>query len=193
VPTIIAPEPSSPGSYRTRLICIGVLLTVFALGWANWRAPVLRLASPSANIAAFIVVLLTPAAALVVAFRRPWMRWISVLLLPIAAIAAFLALFAILDYRDVLNRGQDFSFELVRELPQDGYVLRVYRTNGGATTAFGVVVRQERSVLPGIRLVRDVYRRHHADDAQVDRSRPGRFVFDGRASESRTLSPWVWF
>ncbi len=54
------------------------------------------------------------------------------------------------------ENGRDLGFLQLAEAPWNGTAVRLYRTNGGATTAFGVEMRQERDLIPGIRLVRSV-------------------------------------
>jgi hypothetical protein len=54
------------------------------------------------------------------------------------------------------NDGHDRGFAQFAETPWRGSAVRFYRTNGGVTTDFGVVIRQERALLPGLVLVRNL-------------------------------------
>lgn len=67
--------------------------------------------------------------------------------------------------------GHNLSFDQFAETYWKGSFIRLYRTNGGATTAFGVVIRQERTVLPGLLHVRpldDIYPCSSLDATAVD-------------------------
>jgi hypothetical protein len=175
-----------------RLSHIVVLLLVFALAWLNWRYPVVRFAWQPLNYVVFILALLMPAGAVVVAARlRPrWLGWPLATAFTLPALGALiLVLFASMLLLDTLKTG-DPSFTFVRNLSTLNYDLRIYRTNGGATTAFGAVVRQEITLLPGLRLVRDVYNAYPAEDVRVDVLSQGQFAFDGQKT---SLRPLVWF
>lgn len=49
----------------------------------------------------------------------------------------------------------------------------MYRTNGGATTDFGVAVQQEQRAFAGLKLVRHIFGDYHADDVDVEVVAPG--------------------
>jgi len=66
----------------------------------------------------------------------------------------------------------DHSFERIAETHWKGSDIRFYRKNGGATTDFGVVIRQEKTVFPGVLLVRevdDLYPCYSLDATSTDR------------------------
>jgi hypothetical protein len=77
--------------------------------------------------------------------------------------------------------GHDLSFEQFSELPWKGTAIRLYRTNGGATTDYGVVVRQERRLLPGIMLVRTVDSFYHCESIDVETTPSGIRLADRRS------------
>jgi hypothetical protein len=81
--------------------------------------------------------------------RRRWSYWVagffSLLLLPYSLLW-FVA----------IGFGASFSFDPLSQMEWQGSRIRAYQINGGATTDYGVDVRQERSLLPGILLVRRV-------------------------------------
>jgi hypothetical protein len=86
---------------------------------------------------------------------------------------------------------EDGSFMPLRRLPLErGGRLVVYQTNCGATCSFGVVVRHERVLMPGVLLlVRNVFSRYGWDDARVEVTAPDRAIMEG--SEVR-LRRWVY-
>jgi hypothetical protein len=61
----------------------------------------------------------------------------------------------------------------IAEVPGADSSVRMYRINGGATTAYGIVIRQERSVLPGLLLVRNVDTFYPCYSVDLARTRDG--------------------
>ena len=112
----------------------------------------LRFAYAPLNYLAFIAITLAIPVTLGgfgVAARRPWQRWLGLGACVLASIpTGVVALVAVFSLVDTVAQGQDPGFEPIGELQGRGMALRAYRTNGGATTDFGVVLRQERVVLP---------------------------------------------
>jgi hypothetical protein len=131
----------------------------------------LRFTYPPLNYLAFIVLALAiPIALAYVSFnvRYAWARWLVGCLSVLALIpTGILSFFAFLSIIDTAVRGKDASFEPVAELRSGTAIYRAYRTNGGATTDFGIVLRKENILFPGIRYVRSIYSRYHAKDASL--------------------------
>jgi hypothetical protein len=50
----------------------------------------------------------------------------------------------------------DRSFARVAAVPTSRGTIVVYRTNGGALTSFGIVVRQQYTVFPGVLVVHNL-------------------------------------
>jgi len=152
---------------------VGDLTVVYLLICFNLVCPVVRLSFQFANYAAFAFAQLIPFRIIHLAgMRSGWHRWralvIGVLLAPLALSmgcgAAACAALAV---------PADPSFERRQSVPTDYGVVAVYRTNGGAMTSFGIVVRQECRVLPGLWLVRPIANEYPADEAIVDWQKPG--------------------
>jgi len=74
--------------------------------------------------------------------------------------------------------GVDSAFEKVRTLDLDSSRVVVYRINGGATTDFGVVVRVERPVLPGIYIKHDLFKLYHVNDVNLSIVAPSSIKVD---------------
>jgi len=53
------------------------------------------------------------------------------------------------SFEDIDRNGVDISFEKINEIKAGGSSYCLYRTNGGATTSFGLVLRKETSVVGG--------------------------------------------
>lgn len=67
---------------------------------------------------------------------------------------------------EVLTSNKDFSFEHLRTELVHEKNFAIYRTNGGATTGFGIVVRQEKRIIPGLKWV-DVVFSHAGSDVSI--------------------------
>ena len=133
---------------------IALLAVVHVLGCLNLFYPVVRLSFQFTNYFVFALLQLVPLKIVHMASTRSgWSRW------PVLVMGALLVMLAIpLGVGAVgcaaLAVPADYSFERRQSVPTDVGAIAVYRTNGGATTAFGIVVRQECRVLPGVVLVR---------------------------------------
>jgi len=98
-------------------------------------------------------------------------------------IAAFLlsipfilySLFACVALVMVIRHGTDPSFQSIAELGSRGAVYRVYRTDGGAATSFGIVLRREQLLVPGVKLVSVVQNFYPAGNATLKRLPSGFF------------------
>ena len=105
----------------------------------------------------------------IASFSLPFFLFISAFFIERAATKFFLILvsglfsavcflfifFSAADLVDLAaHDGKDSGFECINELPYEGSLIKVYRTNGGATTSFGIIVRKETRILPGILFVK---------------------------------------
>lgn len=76
--------------------------------------------------------------------------------------------FGIVDtYAVIQNGGIDPAFETVSSTNVGSARVVIYRTNGGATTAFGIVVRAEKVILPGVYLGHDLLNIYGADNVGI--------------------------
>jgi len=93
------------------------------------------------------------------------------------------------------------GFDQIEEIQWKGSEIRLYRTNGGATTDFGVVIRKEKNLFPGLLLVRrvdDFYPCYSMDGRATDSG----FAINDKPSDCRgfpdhgrefRLKPFVYF
>jgi hypothetical protein len=77
--------------------------------------------------------------------------------------------------------GDDMSFRRVAELPWNGTFVRLYLTDGGATTDYGIVVRHERAIAPGVVLVRNLDDFYHCASLDLEGTRDGVRLKDERS------------
>jgi hypothetical protein len=105
-----------------------------------------------------------------------WWRWVLCAAAFLVSIPFVLfALFASMELATVAAKSVDPSFEPVGELQSEHAAYRVYRTNGGAMTSFGIVLRRERFLAPGLKLVRVVRNFYPASEATLERLPSGLF------------------
>lgn len=96
--------------------------------------------------------------------RKRSLRWTGIVLSGLIAAAAVpLTCFATMGLSDIGEWSQDLSFLPVVRQPTPPYSVVLYRTNCGATCAFGLVLRQERHLMPGLHIVRTIGRWYPAD------------------------------
>lgn len=198
-------NPAPDRSRRRRALLTAAALGLFFAAHANWRTPVLRFATPAANSVAFAATLALPWAALALAqpVLRGWRRVAHfAALAPLLLYTLPLGTCAAMDAADTLSRGVDYSFEPRGALALGPSRVRVYRTDCGATCDFGVVIRHERPVLPGVLLVREMESWSHAGAADLAASPGGvRAIITETSRGYRgpggphvlAVHPWVYF
>ena len=138
--------------------------------------PVLRAELRIADYAFAVAVFSLP---LVIAFMalsaQP--RWLGVLVatlgfltVPVLAIGLFVSGLGLID---TAIQGKDRSFSPTSEVWQGPVRVRAYCTNGGMTTDYGLWVRQERRIFPGVLLVHDLHRLYHSEGGSLTTIAPG--------------------
>lgn len=163
------------GAKRTLLQAL-LLLAVYCSMVLNWFFESLRFSYSPLNYLVFLIALTLPFVIVFFGFRfsRIWMRVVTLVsMLPLMVLSALLmfgtSLFLLLI---VLELGRDPTFEKVRSVEAEHYRVSVYRVDvAGATGGGGgVQARQEKSLLPGLLLVRRLYTGSgsHIDVSVVD-------------------------
>jgi hypothetical protein len=189
-----------------RLTRWAVALTLISLlALFNWRVPVLRLEDFRANQLVLVVLLLLPipAAVLFAAGLGSWRRAIVLAaLIPLLVLDSCNALLVSLDLSTRFYESVDHSFEPIASSQFASSRVVLYRTNCGATCAFGLEARQERAVIPGfLNVVRVLGKWYPGSEGDVVRINPrrARVVTNGiphSAIPERsefTLRPWIYF
>ena len=148
-------------------------LAITALASANWLHPLVRFSWAPANPAFMGLVFLLPILALVLAFRLPNRRvkWLAVAcLFPVALLGALLAILASAELAFALQGGFTNGLRPTDRLDVPGGRLMAYDTNCGAPCDYGLLVRQESSVVPGIILVRRLLYLPHSVGGRFERA-----------------------
>src|SRR5262245_8572205 len=150
-----------------------LLVAVHVLGYANWVSGPLRFTSPLANHLLMFFVFGLPFVLLVLAcgIRRLAVRvGVCVILVPWVLWCSLCQMVTTLSTRDILRDGADSSFEYLHSTSLGRSRVSVYRTNGGATTDWGVAFRHELTIFPGIQIVRQLEGFYHCYDASAERA-----------------------
>ncbi|HEX8457720.1 MAG TPA: hypothetical protein VF656_10525 [Pyrinomonadaceae bacterium] len=134
---------------------------------ANWWFPLIRLAYAPLNYVVFFFVLLIPFALLLRGTQLKELGNVFVgCLVPAAGGSSLLAFFVLFGFVSVLSNGYDEGFAKIRSIEMKHYNVSIYRANHGAMSSVEVVVRQEKTLIPGLLLGRKVYAAT-ATDAEV--------------------------
>jgi|GEM_PF-1306434 len=89
---------------------------------------------------------------------------VSIILMLISTTIAAIILFATIT----LNVNE--AFMPIHNIKFDSSSVVVYRTNFGATTDYGITVRQEKEVIKGVLLVKNLLRKDHIYDVSIRKS-----------------------
>jgi hypothetical protein len=157
-------------SPRWTLACFTGLLLIHVAGFANWSIGPFRTVSPITNYVVMLVIFLLPCAlfALALKARQSAFRLaIYCIMAPWTVICAILAVGAAMDLQGVAVHGTDPGFEYLHSISLPKSRVAAYRTNGGATTSFGIVVRQETPILPGVYRVEEIFHAYPGFEADM--------------------------
>ncbi|MGE5457883.1 MAG: hypothetical protein ACM3RX_05975 [Methanococcaceae archaeon] len=149
-----------------------LLVSVYILFLLNYFLEFIRFSSPLLNECTGIICLLIPFILFFHGFRFK-LKGLKIvngvlLIIPILISIVFL-FFESFVLGDIIKTGTDPSFERIKALELSKSNVNVYRTNGGATTDFGIIARQEMKVLPGILIVKQFFNEYHKYDVELNR------------------------
>ena len=160
------------------------LVGAFVLVTLNWLAGApsfhgpgfVRIGTPAVGAVFVAAAQFAPAAALLAGirgFRGGRRLAVIALVAPFVVVSLPLALVATVDAAGVLGNGYSSAVKPLDTAHIGNGIARVYQTNGGATTGYGVLLRFERTVVPGVQWSRNVRTWYPAESARlriVDRS-----------------------
>jgi len=182
VPLKVDPE-TIYGDHSTNLrLRVAVFLGIWLIVAGLFFCPTsIRFTYAPLNDAAAVVLAATIPLSLgsvALAIRSTWGQWSLGCLTALVAIPVLIfGLFSLLAMFRFLSDGADASFEPRSELKAGHSVYRIYRTNGGAMTSFGIVLRKETTIAPGLMLVTRLRAYYPASDARLERLADGRIRF----------------
>ena len=155
--------------WRSPVLWLLVFVGLYAIAMLNWQLEVVRLTSAAGNTLVLLASQILPFVALGIGIHglRGRRRWVAVFgVLPLVTAAATLGALMGLAW-SIGFIGDDAAFARISATRAPAGTVVVYRTNGGATTAYGVVLRQEVELFPGVLLVRRLDRIYPAVSAKI--------------------------
>jgi len=144
-----------------------MLIVIYALWALNYFHPVIRFQFSIINQIFSLGVQLIPLVLLINGFRFKHIfakivnSVISIIFSSIGIVIVIIILLGIFT----LNVNE--AFMPIQKVQIGSNFIVVYRTNGGATTDYGIVVRQEKEIVKGVLLVKDLYRKYHMYDVSI--------------------------
>ncbi|NOU21483.1 MAG: hypothetical protein HOO93_06770 [Methyloglobulus sp.] len=140
-------------STKVLLIWLAFWFTAFYL--LIFAPYLLRFESPILNHIIFIILLLLVPFSLIWLARKVNGFWYGFLIFISITSLVPIAFVALMTYATTAfdENGKDLSFEKIDEIQGVSNYYRLYRTNGGATTSFGLVIRKEIPIILGLKLV----------------------------------------
>jgi hypothetical protein len=161
-------EEQAPTWTRT-VKFIGVPLLGFMILQADGCFPFVRFSNDVADSVVGALSFLLPFLAAFFAFVIP-RRWLTtivvlVLLLPLLCFSALGLFFESLLIGDAFRLGANPSFERIARVPMGAYSVGIYLSDCGAPCSFDIDLLQERTIIPGVLLVRELPGFDEADQA----------------------------
>jgi len=160
---------SSDSGWRICRVGIIILVATYAAIMLNVWFEVLRFTSEYANAVSFLLAQSLPFLALILCL---WLgcrckhRAILLLLLLLTTVSMLFGCLAFAGLK-LGFLGTEADFEKIHSTTTGTAEVAVYRTNGGATTSYGVIVRHQKQILPRLLLVRRLLAAYPAVDASV--------------------------
>lgn len=154
-----------------RRVFNSVLIFIYICTIYNIINPILRFEIRTCNLLFVTVVMLIPILLLLQTsllknvVAKTCGRVVSGIFSLISLLIASIMIFNIFM---ITKDGKDHSFEWLREIQVDEYKIDTYRINGGAMTSYSILVRQEKNILPGIKLVKNVYLKNNKGDVNIE-------------------------
>ena len=145
--------------YRIKPILICVILwwfLIYVLFFSDYQH---RFENTALNYFTFILIGLAfplSIALIAVIYTEGFGGWVLIAFAACASLPIGLAVLYTLFSIATLQDGIDVSYKKINELRITSDYYRVYLTNGGATTGFGLVVRREIPIATGLKFVKHI-------------------------------------
>ena len=144
---------------------------IFLLSIFNFISPLIRFENQLSNLIFMVIILLIPFLLTICGFflENLFVKIISIIIEGLISIIAFAFIFIILiNIGSTIEAGYNPGFEKIKSYQAEKYEVNTYRSNGGATTSYGIAIRQEKKILLGIILVRVIYREYPRYDIEYE-------------------------
>jgi len=153
---------SGPQPMGQRIFLIVIPILLFLLAQWNFLASSLwiRFTRPVLNHVFFLYSLTLPWVTLIVVrilFAKRTTKVAFFAISPVLLYTLFWGFWGMMELESILEwNGVDKSMDLVNTVNFGAYRVGIYRTDGGATTSFGVAVQQEKPLPFGLVIIRPI-------------------------------------
>jgi len=157
-----------------------LFLIILLIGLSTIEFPVeLRFQNPYLNyLFILILFILLPITMFSKAYvsknKLAWFLTSSVVLF-FSSIIIFMISF---DLSDIKKYGIDPSFEVIQKVQHHNKFYRLYRTNGGATTDYGLLLREEKNLPLKLKLTKVLWKKYHEDNATLKLINPNKLKLE---------------
>jgi hypothetical protein len=93
-------------------------------------------------------------------------------------VSSIIIFFISFDLSDIKKYGIDPSFEVIEEVQHHNTFYRLYRTNGGATTDYGLVLRREKNLPLELKLTKLLWEKYHENNATLELINPNKLKLE---------------
>lgn len=151
-------------------VSLVILLASVGFFWVDLPLK-LRAVNPAVNYAIYsLFCFLVPLSIIALgwALRRVWFRVVAIVLVVIVGLpSGFLGILAFDNALRIQRLGYDPALEFLTEVTAGDYRYRLYRTNCGATCAFGLELRKEQFLPFSVKLIRPIWSFYGAEDGKL--------------------------
>ena len=158
-----------------RILLSVVLFVISSFIFIAWNDGHIRFEYVFLNYFSVVLACIFPVISLTLVFRCSikWIKIIGISIYSLSSLITLPLLFIILlftydNYQNYLG-NKDYSFEKISTHKIGQNHISVFRTSGGATTSFGIVIRQENTILPGLLYTKRLYSRYKAYTAIISK------------------------
>lgn len=144
---------------------------IFLLSILNFFFPLIRFQNQLSNLRFIVIILSMPFLLTIYGFflENFFVKIISIIIEGLISIIAFVFVLIIsINIGSTIEAGYNPGFEKIKNYQAEKYEVNTYRSNGGATTSYGIVIRQEKKIIPGIILVRNIYNEYPRYDIEYE-------------------------
>ena len=105
------------------------------------------------------------------------LMWVLISL-PILFFSSIIILFITSDLSDINTYSIDPSFELTKQVEYNNTLYKLYRTNGGATTDYGLILMKENNLPLGLKLTKILWEQYHENNATLELIQPNKLKLE---------------
>jgi hypothetical protein len=147
------------------------LILIYMASIANMVNPILRFQNRRLSLLYIALIMLIPIYFTIKSFKikRLMLKVLSILSTGVLSFFSLIVLFMLfINIGMIDDMGNDPSFEWWEEIVVDEYTIDTYRINGGAMSSYGVLIRQEKPIGFGLKLVKDIYSKGRSGQPSVE-------------------------